>query len=107
EDRHAYLAEHLDAAAGVEQGHVLRGGDNDGAADRHRLRQAELDVAGTRRHVDDQEVELAPHGVVEDLVEGTNDHRSTPDHSLVVIYEETDRVALQSVRGDGFHLVAI
>src|SRR5690606_16314266 len=32
---------------------------------------------------------------------------STPDHSLVVIYQETDRVALQSVRGDGFHLVAI
>ena len=60
DDRHADLLEHLEALARVDQRDVLRRGDDHGAGDRHLLRQRQLDVAGARRHVDDQVVEIAP-----------------------------------------------
>ena len=59
-----HLLEHLEPLARVEQRDVLRRRDDDGAAHRHALRERELDVAGARRHVDDQVVELAPVGLV-------------------------------------------
>ena len=48
---------------GVEQRDVLRRGDDHRAGHRHVLRQRELDVAGARRQVDHQVVEVAPVGV--------------------------------------------
>ena len=65
EDRHADFLEHAQAFAGVEQGDVLRGGDDDGAGDRHFLRQGELNVAGAGGHVDDQIVQIVPAGVIQ------------------------------------------
>ena len=60
EDRDADLLEHLEALARVEQGDVLRRGDDHRAGHRHLLRQGQLDVAGARRQVDDQVVEVVP-----------------------------------------------
>ena len=57
EHRHVDLLEHLEPLARVQQRDVLRRGDDHGAGDRHALRQRELDVAGARRHVDDQVIE--------------------------------------------------
>mgnify|MGYP000111638635 FL=1 len=54
QNRHLDLLEHLQALARVEEGDVLRCGDNHRAADRNFLRQRELGVAGARRQVDDQ-----------------------------------------------------
>ncbi len=70
------------------------------------LREAQLNIAGAGRHVDDEVVELAPQRVVQNLVEGADDHRTAPDHGLVFVDEEADRVHLDAVRGDRMHLVA-
>jgi hypothetical protein len=43
-------------------------------------RQRQLGVAGARRHVDDQIVDVAPVGLVQQLVERLGDHRAAPDH---------------------------
>ena len=55
-----HLGEHLDAFAGVEQGNVLRGGHDHRAGYRHLLRQRQLNVAGSRRHVDNEVIEIVP-----------------------------------------------
>ena len=90
EHRHVDLLEHLEALAGVGQRDVLRRGHDDGAGHRHALRQRELDVAGARRHVDDQVVELAPVGVAEQLRQRLRDHRPAPDHGLFGVDQEAD-----------------
>ena len=60
EHRHVDLAEHVEALARVDQRDVLRRRDDHGAGERHLLRHGELRVAGAGRHVDHQDVELAP-----------------------------------------------
>ena len=39
---------------------VLRRGDDHSTTDRYLLRQRQLDIAGARRHIDDQVVEIVP-----------------------------------------------
>ena len=62
---------------------VLRRGDDHRAGHRHLLRERELDVAGARRHVDDQVVEVAPVRLAEQLLERLGHHRAAPDHRLL------------------------
>ena len=50
--RHSYFAKHLDALASIQQGDVLRRCDYHGARQWHILRHGQLDIAGTRRHID-------------------------------------------------------
>jgi hypothetical protein len=97
-DRHADLLEHLEALARVDQRDVLRRRHDDGAGDRHLLRERELDVAGAGRHVDDQVVELAPVGVLQQLLERLRDHRAAPHHRRVGVDQEADRHRLHAVR---------
>ena len=60
QDRHLGLLEHGDALAGVDQGDVLRRGDDHRAFQRHALGDGELGVAGARRHVQHQHVQRRP-----------------------------------------------
>src|SRR5277367_1320471 len=46
------LFKHLQALTSIQEGDILRRGHDDGAAHRNALRQRELDVARTGRHVD-------------------------------------------------------
>jgi hypothetical protein len=62
---------------------VLGRGDDDGAGDRHLLREGELDVAGARRQVHDEVVEVAPLGLGEELLERLRHHRAAPHHRRV------------------------
>ena len=57
--------------------------------------ERQLDVAGAGRHVDDQVVEVAPVGVLQQLLERLRDHRAAPDHRRVGVDQEADRHRLQ------------
>ena len=57
----------------------------------HRLAQAERHVAGARRHVDDQVVQLGPAHVAEELRDDAVQHRPAPDHRRLVVGEEAHR----------------
>ncbi|CAG9197453.1 hypothetical protein BGLA2_1250004 [Burkholderia gladioli] len=103
EDRDAHLLEHLEALLGVEQGDVLRRGDDHRAGHRHALRQRELDVAGARRHVDDQVVQVLPVGLSQQLFQRRGRHRPAPDHRIVLVDQEADRVGLQAVAHQRVH----
>ena len=62
------------------------------------MRQRQLDVAGARRHVDHQVIQIIPAGVVEQLLQRLADHGAAPDHGLVRVHQITD--------GHGLHAVA-
>jgi hypothetical protein len=44
------------------------------------LRQRQLRVAGSGRHVDHQIIDILPVGLLEQLLERLGDHRPAPDH---------------------------
>ena len=60
EHRHGDGFEHAQRAAHVDEGNFLRRGYQHRALHRDQLRQAQLYVAGSRRHVHDQIIEFAP-----------------------------------------------
>ena len=101
EHRDVHLAEHLHALLRVEQRQILRGGDDHRAGHRHLLRQGQLDVAGARRHVHHQVVEVVPGGLGDQLDQGAGDHRPAPDHRRAVVGEEGHRHHLYPVRLQG------
>ena len=107
EDRDADLLKHLQALAGVEQGDVLRCGDDDGAGDRHLLRQRQLDIAGAGRHVDDQVIEVTPVGLFQQLRQRLRHDRAAPHHRFVGVDHETDRRDLQAVVFQRLHGLAV
>ena len=90
EHAHLDFFEHLETLARIQEGDVLGRRDDHGAAHRNALRERELDVAGARRHVDDQIVELAPARVAQELSERLGDHRSAPRHGLLGVDHEAD-----------------
>ena len=50
-------------------------GDNDTAVNGNRLGQSQLYVAGARRHVDNDEIELAPIDLEKELLQQLVDHK--------------------------------
>ena len=59
--------------------------------DLHPLRERERDVAGAGREIEDEEVELAPVHVVQELLQRAVQHRAAPDDGgLRVLEEEAD-----------------
>ncbi len=107
DDGDADLLEHLEALARVEQRDVLRRGDDDRTRDRHLLRQRELDVAGARRQVDHEIVELAPVGLAQQLLERAGDHRAAPYHGRFRVDEEADRHRLYAVAFERLHAFSV
>ena len=71
----------------------LRRRDDVDLATRQVLAEAEGDVAGARRHVDQQELGRVPVHVGQELLERLVQHRSAPDHGLVLGHEVPDRDA--------------
>ena len=53
--------------------------------------QAHLDVTGTRRHVDQQVVEVAPVDVLEELLDGTVEDQAAPHDGAVLVGKESHR----------------
>ena len=99
------VAEHLDALAGVGQGHLLRCRDYNGAGHGQGLHQRQVYIAGARRHIDEEVVELAPVSLGDELLEGVGGHAATPEHGAVGIHHQTDAQQLDAVAFHGHYLV--
>mmetsp|Transcript_32810 Transcript_32810/g.83279 ORF Transcript_32810/g.83279 Transcript_32810/m.83279 type:complete len:385 (-) Transcript_32810:114-1268(-) len=84
---HAHLAAKVDLLTHVDDGHLLRGGDDDGAvrlrARAQALRDGDVLVGGAGRCVHHQVVQLAPVHVLEELLDQPVLARSAPDDRLV------------------------
>ena len=89
--RYVDLAEHFHAFSGIEQRQVLGRGHDHRSCNRHFLRQRQLDVARTRRHVDDQVIEIIPRRLGDQLQQRTRNHGAAPDHGGIVIGQEGHR----------------
>ena len=70
---------------------VLRRRDDDRPRQSDLLGERELRVAGARRHVHDQDVELSPSDVPQELLDRLHDHRPAPDDGRVLVHEEAER----------------
>ena len=90
DDGNAHFLEHLEPLARIDQRDVLRRRDDHRAGHRHFLRERQLDVSGAWRHVDDEIVQLAPVGILEQLLERLRHHRSPPHHRRIRIDEKAD-----------------
>src|SRR3569833_1630539 len=107
EHRYFDLLEHLKALAGVEQGNVLRCGDDHRAAHRDALRQRKLNVAGAGRQIDDEIIELVPVSLAEQLGECLRHHGPAPDHRRLFVDQIADGHGLNAVRHHRLHRFAI
>ena len=85
-------------ALGDLGGGVLRGGDDEDLGAGDQLGDRDRDVAGARRQVEQQHVEVAPEDVGEELLQGAVQHRPAPDDRLVAGDEHADRDDLHAVR---------
>ena len=72
-----------------------------GAGKGDHLAEAQLDVPGTGRQIDEQVVELAPFNAAEEPLDHLGEHESPPDGRLSLWHEEADRHDLDSVAEDG------
>ena len=102
EDRYFDLAEHGQTFPGIGQRQILRGGDNHGPGQRGLLRNRQLNVTGSGRHIDDQNVQITPGHFPQHLGERTHHHRATPDHGRVLIHHKAHRHGLKSMTFQGF-----
>ena len=82
---------HLGAAAGDRLRSGLRRGDDQDLGLGEQLGEGHGDVAGARREVEQQVVELAPGDVLEELLDRLVEHRPAPDDRGVLLDEEADR----------------
>ncbi len=101
EDFDVDLAEHFDGLADVGEGHDGRRSDQDCAVDGSGLDQGKLDVAGARREVDDEVVEVPPEDAAEELLHDAVEHRAAPDEGLVARIEEAHGDHFYAVGFDG------
>jgi hypothetical protein len=98
------LAEHVEALAGIQQSDVLRRGNDHRPGQRNALAHGQLGVAGARRHVDHQDIQVAPINIAQELFQRADDHRAAPDHGRILGHHEADRHDLQAMvfhRQDG------
>ena len=89
EDRHVHHGHHVEGLANDHLDEVLRGRDHHDALDGKGLEDREGHVAGSRRHVDEQVVKLAPGALLEELPESAGNHGPAPHDwvGLVLEYE--------------------
>ena len=85
------LVGHLGRAARDLLGGRLRRRDEQEPRLREQLGERHRDVAGPRGQVDEQEVQLAPGDVLEELGQRLVEHRPAPDDGGVLLDEEPDR----------------
>ena len=92
------LGRHRRRQPGDLLGRRLRRGDDVHLAAGQVLAERDGDVAGARRHVDEQEVGVVPVDVGEELLERLVQHRAPPDHGLALGHEVADRDAAHAPR---------
>ena len=79
----------------------MRGRDDRRAGEGDLLAEAQLDIPGTGRQIDEQVIELAPLNATEELVDHLGEHGAPPDGGLSFRHEEAHRDDLDAVAEDG------
>ncbi len=107
EHRHLDFLKHHDAFFGVDQRDILRRGDNNRPGDGDVLRQRQLDITSTRRHIQHQIIQIRPQCLLQHLHQRFAGHWTTPDHRIVISHQITDGIRCQTVRHDWRHVGSI
>ena len=106
EDGHAHLVEQVDRSARIDQRQVLRRRDDHRSGRPRALDQRELDVAGARRQVDDQQLAIAPVGFHQ-LGQRAGRHRPAPGQRVPRRDQLPKRQEPDPVRLDRDQLLAL
>jgi hypothetical protein len=68
-DGNINFPKHAKALAGIDEGQILRGLNNNGARQRGLLGKGELNITSARRHIDNEAIEFTPDHLAEHLHE--------------------------------------
>jgi len=101
EDGDVHFGKHGDGLASIDHGDFLGSGDDKGAIEGDGLDEGQLDVAGAGREVEDEDVELAPGDLLEELLGVAIGERATNDDGGIVTEEKSHRHEFESVGFDG------
>ncbi len=88
EDRHTRLLKHAEGLHRNAESHILRGRDDDGSGHRHLLRQRQMDVAGSRRKVHNEVVQITPLHIEQALLKRAMCHGAAPDQRLIGFHKQ-------------------
>ena len=86
-DRNADLLVHRYGLVHVLQRDFLRRCHDDGAVCLQLLREGERDVARTRRKIQEQEIELTPRDISQELHQRAVQHRTAPNDSRLCVFQ--------------------
>ena len=80
------LANHIDAALGVQNRQILRRADHHEPVHRQTLHHRQRRVGSAGRQIHHQIVQFVPVGGLQELVDGVVNHRAAPDDGLFLIF---------------------
>src|SRR5882724_2127789 len=86
---HIDFLKHGNALPHDPKGCFLRSGHDDSAIEGHSLAKGKLRIACARGQIHQQEVQFAPIDSADELLNRFHDHRSSPDHRLIAVQQET------------------
>jgi len=105
EDFDIDLMEHFEGLARILERDVGGRGDDYCAGEGDGLHQRDDDVAGAGGEIDEEDVELAPFNLLEELADDLVKHGATHDEGLVAGRDEADGDDLDAVRDVGLDLI--
>ena len=103
---HIDLRKHAQRLARVFQAHVAGRGNHHRAGERHRLHQRDDHVAGARRQIDNEVIELAPVHLLQELPDDLVQHGPAHHQRLVAGRDVADGDRLEAVGQVGLDNVA-
>ena len=95
--RRPRLLKHLHSPHDVGKSHVLRRGDNHSTVEFESTRKRQLHVAGARRQVEYEVVQLSPCRFFYELLERARQHRAAPGQGVALTHEQAHRNQLHTV----------
>ena len=107
DDGDVHFGEHGSGFAGVDEGDLLRGGDDDGAVEGDGLDNGELDIAGAGGEVEDEVVEVVPGDLAEELLGVAGGDGAADNDGGVVAEKEAHGDELEAVVFDGHDLLGV
>jgi len=94
-DPDVHLFEHVDGAPHISKRYFLRGCYHDHGNTGDGLGDRDGRISRTWRQIHYQAIEVPPHHVIQQLLDGLGDQRSAPDESLFAFHEKAERHDLQ------------
>ncbi len=89
QDGHVHHLRHVDRLFDDHLDEVLRCGDDDDAAQRDALKDGERNVARSRGHIEEHDIDVLPQDVRPELDRRPRDEGAAPDDGVVVMLQQT------------------